>query len=343
MTRRPLSFIFALMLVLFAVVPAGAAPTFAPQCFQVPGITDCIDGRFAEYWNTNGGLPVFGYPITPQRPEQNRDTQQTYQTQTFERNRFELHPENRAPYDVLLGRLGAESLAKQGRGFEGIPAGTTPQGRCRNFDVGGKPQAVCDPFLRYWEANGLEFDGKPGKSYDESLALFGLPLTYPKMETNPNGDTVMIQYFERARFEDHGAKGVLLGLLGREMMGATPPPPPPPPPGDTLNQGDCSKNAPAPVEGAQAYMTNAEPQRGTNTTLCVRLTLQGRPVAGATVLGVVAYPTGPFPLAPIVTDAAGIAGTTFTAVGTVGSRVQVNVDVIYKDTEYSTSTSFTPR
>ena len=51
----------------------------------------------------------------------------------------------------------------------------------------------------------------------ESLALFGLPLSEPAMETNGAGDTVLTQWFERARFEDHGAKGVLLGLLGNEI------------------------------------------------------------------------------------------------------------------------------
>ncbi|CAA9275251.1 MAG: hypothetical protein AVDCRST_MAG26-3030 [uncultured Chloroflexia bacterium] len=45
-----------------------------------------------------------------------------------------------------------------------------------------------------------------------------MPLTYPQTETNPNGDTVRTQWFERARFEDHGSRGVLLGLLGRETL-----------------------------------------------------------------------------------------------------------------------------
>lgn len=216
---RRFPFVFSFIIALAFALPVSAQPTSAPECFNVPNISDCIDSRIKSYWNENGGLQVFGYPITPERPEMNRDTGKTYQTQTFERNRFEIHPENNAPYDVLLGRLGAESLAKQGRDFEGIPAGITPGGRCLTFDVGGRPQAVCDPFLGYWESKGLEFDGTAGKSYNESLALFGLPLTYPKRETNANGDTVTTQYFERARFEDHGAKGVLLGLLGRETQG----------------------------------------------------------------------------------------------------------------------------
>ena len=73
------------------------------------------------------------------------------------------------------------------------------------------------PFWAYWSSHGLDFDGRRGISAPESLALFGLPLSEPAMETNAAGDTVLTQWFERARFEDHGAKGVLLGLLGSEV------------------------------------------------------------------------------------------------------------------------------
>jgi hypothetical protein len=184
---------------LAASQPALSAPAAQPRCFDVPGIVDCIsNATFDAFWSANGALPVFGYPITPERQELNGDTRQVFVTQWFEHNRFEAHPDNQPSYHVLLGRLGAELLAKQGRGFEGIPPDATLQGRCRTFDVGGNAQVVCDPFLRYWETHGLQFDGNLGTSYTESLALFGLPVTYPRVETNRNGDTVRTQWFERA-------------------------------------------------------------------------------------------------------------------------------------------------
>ena len=219
---KPMQLIVLILLTLVAVVgvprAATAQPTPPPTCFEVPAIVDCVlIPEFDQFWNGNGGLPVFGYPVSPDTWEFNQDAGDSFGTQWFERNRFELHPENAAPYNVLLGRLGAELLALQGRGFE-APSAANPTGRCRNFNVGGREQRVCDPFLRYWESHGLEFDGRSGTSEGESLALFGLPLTAPKMETNPNGDTVQTQWFERARFEDHGANGVLLGLLGLETL-----------------------------------------------------------------------------------------------------------------------------
>jgi hypothetical protein len=37
------------------------------QCFSQTG--ECIEGDFRTYWEQNGGIPVFGYPVTPARPE----------------------------------------------------------------------------------------------------------------------------------------------------------------------------------------------------------------------------------------------------------------------------------
>ena len=183
-------------------------------CFDVPHITNCIAGRFRQYWEGNGGLPVFGYPISPS--QQQSSAEGTFLTQFFERNRFELHPENTPPYDVLLGRLGDDELKQQGRDWTTFPKATP--GTPHYFAQTG--HAIAPVFWTYWSSHGLEFDGQAGTSSAESLALFGLPLSEPQMETNTSGDRVLTQWFERARFEDHGAKGVLLGLLGNEVSTA---------------------------------------------------------------------------------------------------------------------------
>lgn len=218
-------------------------PQQAQRCFPETG--HCIAGRFRQYWEQNGGLPVFGYPIGPAQDELNRDTGQTYLTQWFERNRFELHPENSAPYDVLLGRLGDDRLRQLGSDWQTFGKGQQTAG-CLWFAETG--HSVCPPFRGYWETHGLR---DPALSaYARSLALFGLPLSERVMETNTSGDTVETQWFERARFECHPNNPpeyrVLLGLLGNEVrtspvipnpkpaitcvVTAAPPPPPPPPP-----------------------------------------------------------------------------------------------------------------
>jgi plastocyanin len=64
-----------------------------------------LSGRFRQYWEENGGLAVFGFPLSEEFEEVLGDGQ-TYRVQYFERARFEAHPENQPPYDVLLGQFG---------------------------------------------------------------------------------------------------------------------------------------------------------------------------------------------------------------------------------------------
>jgi D-alanyl-D-alanine carboxypeptidase len=77
-------------------------------------------------------------------------------------------------------------------------------------------QAIAPEFWEYWSSHGLDF-GDEGVSFRESLALFGYPVSPAAMDTNADGDTVLTQWFERARFELHGDT-VLLGRLGAEML-----------------------------------------------------------------------------------------------------------------------------
>jgi hypothetical protein len=206
--------------VVLASVPAQGAPAPPPAeagrvCFPETG--RCAGGRILAYWRQNGGLPVFGFPLTDELSEGGRTVQY------FERQRFELHPVNQPPYDVLLGRLGDDLLRRQGIDWRTFPAAEGERPGCRLFAETG--HAVCDTpggprFLSYWSANGLQFDGRAGASYAESLALFGLPLSEP-MEMTIEGRSVLVQWFERARFEYHPQNPapyqVLLGRLGAEV------------------------------------------------------------------------------------------------------------------------------
>lgn len=81
-----------------------AEPDSAPGCtwFDATGHNLC--GRFREHWETQGGLMIFGYPITEEV------TEDGWTVQHFERARFEHHPTNHPPYDILLALLGREAL-----------------------------------------------------------------------------------------------------------------------------------------------------------------------------------------------------------------------------------------
>jgi hypothetical protein len=97
--------------------PAGESLDSGCIHFAETGHNVC--DRFLEYWAGHGlelgddgfsfreSLALFGYPIS----ESFTDPDSGRIVQYFERARFEWHPENAGtPYDVLLGRLGAELL-----------------------------------------------------------------------------------------------------------------------------------------------------------------------------------------------------------------------------------------
>jgi len=92
---------------------ANPCPVGAADCTVVAPTNHSLRGVFLKYWQSNGGLPVFGYPLTEEFTEINAADGKEYTVQYFERNRFEFHPEKETRYQVLLGLLGAESLSTQ--------------------------------------------------------------------------------------------------------------------------------------------------------------------------------------------------------------------------------------
>ncbi|HMA36485.1 MAG TPA: endo-1,3-alpha-glucanase family glycosylhydrolase [Chloroflexia bacterium] len=69
-----------------------------------------VSALFYAYWQQHGGLFVNGFPISEEYSEVSATDGQTYQVQYFERERYEAHPENSSPYNVLLGLLGKQAL-----------------------------------------------------------------------------------------------------------------------------------------------------------------------------------------------------------------------------------------
>lgn len=234
------------LLLIPALIPVPAQAQTEALCFEQTSI--CIGGRIREFWEQNDGMRVFGLPITPLRPETING--QTVQVQWFERNRLELHPENARPYDVLLGRLGVDALAQQGRNWTTFPQ-SGPREGCRFFPETG--QSVCGNILTAWQSSGLELNGQPGSSVEESLALFGLPISPEQVERLSDGKDYIVQWFERARFELHPEAAppynVQLGRLGVELVGtggtAAPPTAAPPTPAPETQCADV----PPPVNG----------------------------------------------------------------------------------------------
>ncbi|HEX2915392.1 MAG TPA: WD40 repeat domain-containing protein [Chloroflexia bacterium] len=107
-----------------------------PPAFLEPLSGDCqyfpetrlkACGKFLEYWQQNGGLAQQGLPISEEFEEQNAPPPagdgKIHRVQYFQRARFEYHPENQPPYQVLSGLLGAEQYkARYGIGGPTPPA-----------------------------------------------------------------------------------------------------------------------------------------------------------------------------------------------------------------------------
>jgi 5'-nucleotidase len=212
MGRRQMLAVLAAALVALGVV---AVPQAAPGelCFSQPGVTACVAPEFKDFWQKNGGLKIFGYPLEPAKQEGGR------LVQYYERQRLELHPESAAPYTVQLGRVNDEALQREGRDWHTFPVESQAGAGCVVFGESG--HTVCGEFLRQWRAQGLEL-GDPGVSARESLALWGLPISQPQEEINVDGFKVLTQHFERARMERYtpakGVATVALTRLGVELL-----------------------------------------------------------------------------------------------------------------------------
>ncbi len=183
--------------------------TAGEACFAETGF--CVRGRFLEYWQANGGLARNGFPLSNERQEILEDGN-TYTVQYFERARLEYHPENAAPYDVLLGQFGRR-IARTGDHDFNAPLDTAPAAPLADqvyFAETG--HNLGDGFLAYWQANG-------------GLAQFGYPLTEvieQRLDPSTGPATYRVQYFERARLEYHPENpapyDILLGQFGRRIL-----------------------------------------------------------------------------------------------------------------------------
>jgi spore germination protein len=70
---------------------------------------------FKNYWENNGDLWLFGFPISEEFNEVSPTDGEAYTVQYFERARFEYHPEFAGTrFEVLLGLLGNQQLAARG-------------------------------------------------------------------------------------------------------------------------------------------------------------------------------------------------------------------------------------
>ena len=180
------------------VLPTDRAPAVtgnpSVRYYEVTGHN--LAHGFRHFFDTRGGLDLFGYPRTEEIVENG------WTVQYFQRARFEYHPEHAGtPYEVQLGLLGEALPTPRGRFPKG--AAFTSGENHRWYPETG--HGLHFGFLRYFNNRG-------------GLDVFGYPISEELME---GGYTV--QYFQRARFEYHPEHAgtpyeVQLGLLGDQLL-----------------------------------------------------------------------------------------------------------------------------
>ena len=181
-----------------------------PRYFPETGYS--VSGLFLDYWENNGGLSVYGYPLSAEFEQELEDGNE-YLVQYFERARFEWHPENDEENQVLLGQFGARINGGIDPPAEQIVgAFYFPQTGHNLMDITADRKTVVN-FGRYWQNNG-------------GLRQFGYPITEIFAERLEDGNVYLVQYFERARFEYHPEyegtpDEVLLGQFGRRILAET--------------------------------------------------------------------------------------------------------------------------
>jgi hypothetical protein len=229
-----------LLLALALVIPSVSGVRAQNTARYFPETGHFLGGLFLLFWETNGGVELFGYPIT----EEYVDSERGRTVQYFERARFELTEYGGLPY-IELGRLGAEVTA--GRAF----ATTQPVQSTDEWLYFPETQHIVQHgFKQVWETRG-------------GLRIFGLPISEEITEVFPSGQFRTVQYFERVRFEywperPEGQR-VVLSNLGRMLA----------PP--ALQQPLSPDAAPGtlPATGNQGNQGGEQSEGGTGTTPAV--------------------------------------------------------------------------
>lgn len=151
-----------------------------------------IGGDFRDYFESNGELEIFGYPISS--PYVNDDG---ILVQYFQNARMGWHPQNPDPYKLQLGLLGDEL------GFRQPPSAPPTALSPRKVYFSETGHTVSYMFLDYFREHG-------------GVAIFGYPITEMFIENQR-----IVQYFQRLKLVwDVQTSEITVGNLGEVYVAA---------------------------------------------------------------------------------------------------------------------------
>jgi hypothetical protein len=188
-------FVAALVMLPFTQARAGALALPAPAQ-EVDGYL--IDGLFLDYYLAHGGLERFGAPLS----DEVIDTALGVPVQYFTYARMERHGDK-----VLLTRIGSLLAAtRQGeQPFQWLAA-----------------EGPFPPERTFVPESGHTIGGAFGWYFAQqnSWGFLGFPISEEFYEPQPDGSTLLVQYFERTRLSYHTAPDGSAGEVRQMPAGA---------------------------------------------------------------------------------------------------------------------------
>ncbi len=203
-----MAFRLSLVLLVVSMVLATGSVAWAQDtggaCRYFADTEHYVCGAFLEFFESRGGLEIFGYPLTAACDDLGHTG---LRVQYFQRARLELHPDAPPAYRVQLGLLTDEL----GYAFPPLHEDRVPRSNSALHHYFPETQhTVSYAFLDFFRENG-------------GIDIFG----YPRSEFTHEAGRV-VQYFQRARMEWHpesplGSR-VKLSNLGEEYLERFDPP-----------------------------------------------------------------------------------------------------------------------
>ena len=326
-----------IVIVMAAVLISGVSATYAQSpsndCRYFTETGHYVCDAFLGFYDTQGGLEIFGNPIT----EAFDDPALGLRVQYFQNTRMEWHPSNPPRYQVQLGLL-VDELGYQ---FPPVHSDRIP-----TFNT--NLRHYFPETMHVVEYSFLDFFKEKGR-----IDIFG----YPRSEFMYE-DGRIVQYFQRARMEWHPeiTSGLQMRLtpLGEAYIGRFGVPGNYDQPVDPLPEAIVPATPGVPTATPQATVTKL------NVSASVRYVITGReggqtvfvyvtdqqqqPVPGAVVNMVVRYPSGDQPYgfdAP--TNDSGFTGRYFDILpASPGQKVVIAVTVTCGPLTGTTQTFFLP-
>jgi hypothetical protein len=322
--------VVAAALIVSVPVTHPHAQTGTCEYFATTGHYVCDE--FLDFFNTWGGLDIFGYPVT----EGYVDPRLGRWVQYFQNSRMEMHPENDDPYKVLLGLL----IDEMGYSYP-LPSADQIPASNNNihhyFEETG--YVVSYAFLDFFRENG-------------GVRVFGYPRSQFLYE---NGH--IVQYFQRARMEWHpenppgtqmllspigsmyvdrfGVPSDVIVPIDPEIVASPTMVPPTVTPGPYVTELKISASV------RHYVITNED---GSQTLFVYVVDQKGEPVPDALVSMVVHYPSGDQSADfEQPTNESGFTGHHFKILpGLSGHKVVIDVTATYGVLQATTQTFFLP-